>query len=866
MASRIKILKQVDRLAQRGNHAEAAAILLKLVEENPRDVTLLNRAGDLYVRAGKTGDAVKQYEAIATFFKEDGFLLKAIAIYTKISKLDPSRIETFLQLGELYAERGLRLEAKQNLMRAADGFKSRGNGEAARRALERLEKLDPDDSAVRNKLVDLAEEGGDTGEAASRHLDAARKLMDRGQRDEGLKSLEKALGCQTDDPALLTGMADILLQAGDAARAAGVLDRILPSLEEPGLEFLLLLGRAKRDSGDIEGARTHLEEALKLDYGNDRCHVEMALCYLAGSDVERAFEQCRHVFNRPAESKSVELCRQFLDHFLEKEPLHLHALRELAILNRDGGDDEEYHQVLSRLAGACHQAGLYREELQVLSMLARWATGDVVQVLENRRVEAEQLAADQTASLDESLTDFLPQEGEAASPEGDSVEEEPEVERPFDEPGVTTANGTDRVVLGAKVESTPDGDAEIELIMEDDLFPETAEIPEPAQTEVPVVSSADELGEADAEEVNSEGVTDIRELLTATRVFLSYGMLNKALGQVEELLDRFPGRSDVCELAANIYQAQGRDKEAEEMLARLAELSPASAGTPAARPAADKTARASWMDGAATDKPSAEEDAETPAAEHPVEPPAAVDAAGDTALDPLSEDLEEIDFFLSQGFTSEARNLIQGLLTANPGHLRLLELLEQVGGADEPSAPAAPPPAVDPHAAPVIKPPAAAKKTSASREEPKLTGTALDDEQLSEVFSMFQQEVAGQVDDEDFGTHYDLGIAYKEMSLVDEAIGEFQIAARSAERRIDCCAMLGACFMEKGMPAEAIKWYEKGLSVVETGSEESKGLQYDLGAALEADGDADKALEVFQALAAADGQYRDLAARIKRLQ
>ena len=91
MASRNKILKQVDRLAQRGNPAEAAVKLLQLVEENPRDVNLLNKAGDLYVRAGLIDDAVKQFDTIATFFKQDGFLLKAIAIYKKISKLDPAR-------------------------------------------------------------------------------------------------------------------------------------------------------------------------------------------------------------------------------------------------------------------------------------------------------------------------------------------------------------------------------------------------------------------------------------------------------------------------------------------------------------------------------------------------------------------------------------------------------------------------------------------------------------------------------------------------------------------------------------------------------------------------------------------------------
>ncbi len=905
MASRIKILKQVDRLAQRGNPAEAAKKLLQLVEENPRDVNLLNKAGDLYVRAGLTDDAVKQFDTIATFFKQDGFLLKAIAIYKKISKLDPARIETFLQLGELYSERGLRMEAKQNLLHAAEAFKSRKNSGGARRALELLEKLDPDDADVHGKLVDLLEEGGVAGEASSRHLDAARKQLGGGKEEEGRASLEKALKSGSKDPALLRGMAELLLKSGDAARAADLLDKALPGIPEPDVEYLLLLGQARRDSGDLDGAKTNLEEALKLDYGNDCCHVEMALCHLAASDNERAFDQCRHVFNRPVEAKSPELCHGFLQQFLEAEPQHLHALRELAILHRDGGDDESYHQTLSRLAGACHQVGRFREELQILSHLVQWASGDVATVLDTRRVEAEQQADGQTEELDETLVDFLPEEPE--SPPGDEpAEEKPEVDLVFDEPASMSTNGTDRVVLGVDDEELPGGETEIELIIEDETLPEPVEEappvaepepepepelelkpePEPElDTESPAVEpdAEEEAVEVESDVAAPAGESDIRERLTATRVFLSYGMVNKALGQVEELLELHPHREDVCELAASIYKAQGRDDDVEAMRARIAELTTSPGETPAPAPQADESARASWMNGSATaaaeveepKAPATEETAEVepeppaavekeePAVEEPAPAPVAADAGGEGAADPLGEDLEEVDFFISQGFIAEARDLIQGLLESNPDYPRLLEMQAQVGGpGDSISAtvrtavrrkPAAPP--VPPR-----------KKAAASTEEPELTGTKLDDDQLSEVLTMFQEEVAGQVDDEDHGTHYDLGIAYKEMSLVDEAIGEFQIAARSTEKRLDCCVMLGACFMEKGMPGEAIKWYEKGLAVADDGSDENKGLQYDLAAALEADGSSDNALQAFQALAALDNKYRDVAARVKRLQ
>lgn len=885
MASRNKILKQVDRLAQRGNHADAAATLLKLVEENPRDVTLLNRVGDLYVRAGRIDQAIQQFETIAAFFKDDGFLLKAIAIYTKISKLDPARNETYLQLGELYAERGLLLEAKQNLLRASEGFRSRGNSGEARKALERLEKLDPDDSAVGGKLLDLLEAGGDTEEASARYLDAARKLVEGGRKDDGLEVLEKALGTATRDPALLVGMADLLLQTGNAGRAAGLLDRVLPDIEEPDLEFLLMLGRAKRDAGNAEGARAHFEEALKLDYGNDRCHVEMALCYLAGADTGRAFEQCHHVFNRPAESKSTDLCLVFLEQFLEAEPLHLHALRELAVLHRDSGEDDAYLQVLSRLAGACHQGGCFREELLFLTQLSRGASGDAAQVLENRREEAEKLAAGQTGALDETLIDFLPQEGDEGTPAEDGRAEESEAEPVYDGPPATEANGSDRVILGAEEVMTETREPEIELIIEDDQFEDPGD-GEPAEPETVVVeeeaaaageasaAAADtvEVVESTADEAALEDAEDgLRQRLTATRVFLSYGMLNKALGQVEDLLDRFPGRGDVCELAARIYQAQGRDADAEAMRARTAEVAPAAERTEESGSSVVTGTRASWMNGDQGGTPAAEG---TAADEPPVDaPPGAKDAAEDLP-DPLSEDLEEVDFFISQGFTSEARDLIQGLLKTYPDHARLQLMLEQVGGAKaeekspRPAEDAAGETAASPRAVPAATGPGTGETPVAEQQDAVGTGAAgspLDDEQLSEVFSMFQEQVAGQVDDEDFGTHYDLGIAYKEMMLVDEAIGEFQIAARSTEKRLDCCCMLGACFMEKGMPGEAIKWYEKGIAAAETGSEETKGLQFDLAAALEADGATAKALEVFQALASIDGKYRDVSMRIERL-
>ena len=76
------------------------------------------------------------------------------------------------------------------------------------------------------------------------------------------------------------------------------------------------------------------------------------------------------------------------------------------------------------------------------------------------------------------------------------------------------------------------------------------------------------------------------------------------------------------------------------------------------------------------------------------------------------------------------------------------------------------------------------------------------------------EEIEGsrtQLGKEEYETRYNLGIAYKEMGLVDEAIAEFQLAAKDEARLLECASMLGICFIEKGMPKLAVKWFEKGL-------------------------------------------------------
>lgn len=136
---------------------------------------------------------------------------------------------------------------------------------------------------------------------------------------------------------------------------------------------------------------------------------------------------------------------------------------------------------------------------------------------------------------------------------------------------------------------------------------------------------------------------------------------------------------------------------------------------------------------------------------------------------------------------------------------------------------------------------------------------------LEEIFRDFKKGVEQQLSPEDYETHYNLGIAYKEMGLTDEAIGEFQLAAKDPLHAVECCAMLGLCFLEKGLPQLAVKWYRKGLDTVGIKDDDRLGLQYALAGVLEQIGDADGAYRTYLEIYSSNAAYRDVPARIKEL-
>ena len=152
-----------------------------------------------------------------------------------------------------------------------------------------------------------------------------------------------------------------------------------------------------------------------------------------------------------------------------------------------------------------------------------------------------------------------------------------------------------------------------------------------------------------------------------------------------------------------------------------------------------------------------------------------------------------------------------------------------------------------------------------SKEEVFQDGLVQQEQSLEEIVEGFKKGVAEHLSPTDYDTHFNLGIAYREMGLLDEAIGEFQIAAKDPRHLVLCCSMLGLCFLDKGLPELAVKWYTRGLEAPGLAEEDSLGLLYDLGCAYLVLDDKTSAYKAFVDLYGINNTYRDVVARIEEL-
>jgi tetratricopeptide (TPR) repeat protein len=223
-------------------------------------------------------------------------------------------------------------------------------------------------------------------------------------------------------------------------------------------------------------------------------------------------------------------------------------------------------------------------------------------------------------------------------------------------------------------------------------------------------------------------------------------------------------------------------------------------------------------------------------------------AYGDDGLSAgLEAELEEADFFVQQALYAEAREILIGLQARYPQNrlvqakLQDVDAMEAAASSDGETATSVgesedlP---LEPSAPPAAAAPAPAKRPTV---------------------------IAKPLGEADADTHFDLGLAYKEMGLHDEAIREFLLVRETPGRAVQCHLMIGLCNLERGKLSEAVTEFKNGLYVEGISDREALSLYFELGSAYQSLADAREALYYFEKVAKRDLRFRDVGTRIEQV-
>ncbi|MCO6512437.1 MAG: tetratricopeptide repeat protein [Aridibacter famidurans] len=238
----------------------------------------------------------------------------------------------------------------------------------------------------------------------------------------------------------------------------------------------------------------------------------------------------------------------------------------------------------------------------------------------------------------------------------------------------------------------------------------------------------------------------------------------------------------------------------------------------------------------------------------------------------LDEEIESIKFYIEQSYTGLADKALRALESEFGMRREIVELRAELGYVDD-------------TANDISRfEGTSAERTSGSSElvqeqveeaESPADGSASELETVSdpveEIVSELGLNETETSDPEQFEDHYNRGVVYKEMGMIEEAIREFQDAAEcvsdedQSRRYYNCCTLLGHCFVEQGMPNLALIWFEKAYESSDLSPEERQALDYELGVVLELSDRPDEAIAHFERVYAEDVDYRDVASRLESL-
>ncbi|MCU1342796.1 MAG: Tetratricopeptide repeat protein [Candidatus Acidoferrum typicum] len=860
-----KHIDAAQKYLQQGKMPQAIAEYQHILKNEPKDQVTLMTLGDLFVRQGETFQALEYFERLAKIFLNDGFTTKAIAIYKKVAKLAPEETRPLERLAELYVQQGVLSEARPLYLQLAEVHLKGGRQQQAAALLRKLLEAEPDNQRVHTRLGELQLAMGQPKEALETFHNAAQRLLDHGDHAEAIRLADRVLGEDAKHQPTLSLKARALIGAGKRAEACTLLESFAD--RNAGGETTAMLLKQYMESGQPEKAAGLAENLFEKEPKNYLQVHEVASILVEKGDHDRAQVLLALIRNTMIDSGEHEALAQTFSRLAEGQPGRIEPLEWLVDLYGRASDSFRLPDALAQLAHALEAAGETTRALETYEQLVARSPED-----ETTRRKYTNLRA--KAGLEPVSEISRPVKLEAPEP-GPQVIPPAPVESDLDEE-------TQRYVTQALTD--------VDLFSSYGLTQKAIDLLESvlerAPRHTPVLERLLDFSVGAANDSRTSELATTLEQIALERKDRAaaerYAEFRRRFQRATEQAPVAPSASSPspatappefavptieAQLDEPVVEAPGKPEPVEQSVPRapvrsvVHEVDLSDEWAALSQQLSDSSEAGSE----APSDEAAETHSETAAPAPEVAPEEAVKEVHAQAPDFDLELQSPAPTGSSQEETETADALFADLAME-------LESATSSLGIPKGKPQQAPPRPASPPAGETAPPQQRTPVNGATVPVAASGGGASGP--LGDLFEEFRSEMGepGKGEHEDLETHYNLGIAYREMGLLEEAISEFQKVAKSEDKgpafryAMQCCTLLGLAFMEKGQPAIAAIWYERALQTPGLDQESILALRYDLGVAQELAGDKAAAVKSFSQVYAMNIDYRDVSERISQLE
>jgi tetratricopeptide (TPR) repeat protein len=380
-----KAIRNAERYLSQGKLRAAIGEYKQIVENDSKDIGTLNMLGDLYAKNSEKNEAVQCFTQVAEHYGNQGFAQKAIAVYNKISRLQPDSLEVSAKLAELYQSKGSYSEARQHYTALAEQYQNKGRKIEALAIWKQIAQLDPANTEVYLKIAEAYWAENQKDEAAESFTEAGFRFSEQNLHEAALTAFSRALEIRQNDFKALNGFVKAQIQLGYSDEAAKTLEKLLE--QQPfNRDILYLLVDCHIDTSNPQEAEKAVVRLVEQEPANYPKFLDLVKIYLKISDLDSATRILSMSSEHLLVGGQAEEFLKWVNEILARNPEQLDALRLLVRYHSWRHDEEAFKQSLERLAEVARLNGDDDEERNALSQLVMAAPQEVEYIKRLREI------------------------------------------------------------------------------------------------------------------------------------------------------------------------------------------------------------------------------------------------------------------------------------------------------------------------------------------------------------------------------------------------------------------------------------------------------------------------------------------------